>query len=44
MDNINEIKKSNRKALPKFILIMIISLIFGGVVGFFLQESNMTRY
>ncbi len=35
MDNINEIKKSNRKALPKFILIMIISLIFGGVVGFF---------
>ena len=29
MDN-NEIKKANRKALPKFILIMVLSLIIGG--------------
>ncbi len=33
MDN-NEIKKANRKALPKFILIMVISLFVGGSIGF----------
>ncbi len=33
MDN-NEIKKANRKALPKFILIMVISLLVGGLIGF----------
>lgn len=33
MDN-NEIKKANRKALPKFMLIMAISLIAGGTMGF----------
>ncbi len=33
MDN-NEIKKANRKALPKFMLIMAISLITGGAMGF----------
>ncbi len=33
MDN-NEIKKANRKALPKFILIMAISLLVGGAIGF----------
>lgn len=33
MDN-NEIKKANRKALPKFILIMVLSLIIGGGFGF----------
>lgn len=33
MDN-NEIKKANRKALPKFILIMVISLLAGGSIGF----------
>ena len=33
MDN-NEIKKANRKALPKFILIMVICLIIGGAIGF----------
>ena len=30
----NEIKKANRKALPKFMLIMFISLLVGGSVGF----------
>ena len=33
MDN-NEIKKANRKALPKFMLIMVISLFIGGSIGF----------
>lgn len=33
MDN-KEIKKENRKALPKFMLIMVISLLLGGVTGF----------
>ena len=33
MDN-NEIKKANRKALPKFMLIMVISLLIGGLGGF----------
>lgn len=33
--NDNEIKQANRKALPKFLLIMIISSIIGGVLGFF---------
>lgn len=33
MDN-NEIKKANRKALPKFMLIMVISLLIGGLWGF----------
>lgn len=33
MDN-NEIKKANRKALPKFMLIMVISLLVGGLGGF----------
>lgn len=33
MDN-REIKKANRKALPKFVLIMVISLLAGGAMGF----------
>ncbi len=33
MDN-NEIKKANRKALPKFMLIMVISLLAGGAMGY----------
>ncbi len=33
MEN-NEIKKANRKALPKFMLIMLISLLVGGLIGF----------
>ncbi|MFG6348113.1 MAG: DUF3169 family protein [Lachnospiraceae bacterium] len=33
MDN-NEIKKANRKALPEFMLIMVISLLVGGLAGF----------
>lgn len=33
MDN-NEIKRANRKALPKFIIVIIISAIIGGIVGY----------
>ncbi len=33
MDN-NEIKQANRKALPKFMLIMVISILVGGGIGF----------
>lgn len=33
MDN-KEIKNANRKALPKFMLIMVISLLVGGLIGF----------
>lgn len=32
--NSNEIKRANRKALPKFILIMVICMLVGGVAGF----------
>lgn len=33
MDN-NEIKRANRRALPKFMLIMVISMLVGGSIGF----------
>ena len=29
----NEIKRANRKALPKFMLIMVICFIIGGTIG-----------
>jgi len=34
MDNNNEIKKANRKAMPKFMLIMVVSLLVGSTTGF----------
>lgn len=34
-NNDNEIKKANQKAKPKFIIVLIICSILGGVVGFF---------
>lgn len=34
MDNSHEIKSANRKAMPKFILIIFISSLIGGTVGF----------
>lgn len=33
MDN-NEIRKANRKALPKFMFIMVICMFLGGLTGF----------
>ena len=40
MDN-NEIKKANRKAMPKFILIMVISSLVGGGIGFFSAKYGL---
>lgn len=40
MDN-NEIRKANRKALPKFMLIMVISLLIGGSAGFFAAKYGL---
>lgn len=34
MDNCDEIKRANKKALPKFLLILLISLVIGCVIGF----------
>lgn len=39
--NKNEIKQANRKAMPKFILIMILSLIIGGAFGFFSAKYSL---
>lgn len=39
MDN-KEIKKANRKALPIFIVIMLISLILGGILGIIISEAD----
>ena len=41
MDQSNEIRKANRKALPKFILLMVISLLIGGGVGFFSAKYGL---
>lgn len=40
--NEKEIKKANRKAMPKFLLIMVISAIVGGVIGFFSAEYGVS--
>lgn len=45
--NNDEIKKSNRKALPMFIFIMVISLVVGGIIGFCsakLELNNMSGH
>lgn len=34
MNSDNEIQKANRKAMPKFILITVISSLIGGIIGF----------
>lgn len=39
--NNDEIRKANRKAMPRFILIMVISAIIGGGVGFFAAKYGM---
>lgn len=38
----NEIKAANRKAMPKFIIIIVISAILGGVVGYFAAEFGFS--
>lgn len=37
----NEIKKANRKAMPKFLLIMVICLLAGGVTGFYSAKYGL---
>ena len=39
--NKNEIKQANRKAVPKFLLIMLFSLILGGAIGFFSAKYSL---
>lgn len=39
--NKNEIKQANRKAVPKFLLIMLLSLILGGAIGFFSAKYSL---
>lgn len=39
--NDNEIKKSNRKALPVFLLIMVVSFFVGGGIGFFSAKFSL---
>lgn len=37
----NEIKRANRKALPKFMLIMVICFIIGGTIGFYSAKYGL---
>lgn len=39
MDN-KEIKKANRKAMPLFLLILLISLVLGGILGVIMAETD----
>lgn len=41
--NNNEIKKANKKALPQFILIIIISLIIGGTMGYYSARFSLNN-
>lgn len=41
--NTDEINKANRKALPKFILIMFISMIIGGGIGFYSAKYDLNN-
>lgn len=41
MDNNHEIKQANRRAMPKFILITVISVIVGGGIGFFSAKYGL---
>ena len=45
MKNNNEaIRQENRKAIPKFILIVVLSLVFGGLLGFALVSLNLEDF
>ena len=37
----NEIERANRKALPQFMLIMVICFIIGGTIGFCLAKYGL---
>lgn len=36
-----EIKKANKKALPKFILLCIIGAVIGGIIGYFIAANGL---
>ena len=38
-----EIKKANRKALPKFILLCIVGALIGGVAGYLLEQMELIQ-
>lgn len=44
MNNNNEIKKANRKALPKFILFTLAGAVLGGVIGFFSAKYGLDAF
>ena len=39
----NEVKQANRKAMPKFLLILIVSVIIGALVGYFSAIYGLNR-
>lgn len=40
-DQQTEIKRNNRKAMPKFVLMMVLSMLFGGALGYFALEWGL---
>ena len=43
-NNNDTVRQENKKALPKFILIAILSLVFGGVLGYALVSLNLEGF
>lgn len=43
-NNNDPIKQENRKALPRFILIVVLSLVFGGILGFALVSLGLEEF
>ena len=42
MEN-NEIKKANRKALPKFLLFSVLCMVVGGVTGYLAAKYGLDK-
>ena len=43
-ENNDAVKQENKKALPRFILIIVLSLVLGGVLGFALVSLNLENF
>lgn len=43
-DNNDAVRQENKKALPRFILIVVLSLVFGGVLGYALVALNLENF
>lgn len=43
-NNNDPIKQENKKAMPKFILIVVLSLVLGGILGFSLVSLNLEEF